>query len=215
MVAHAVARSFADDESSFRVQEMQHRVANSLQIVASLLMQSARKTASEEARLNLLDAHGRVIAIAAVQRRLAHSDTDDVDLRGYFDLLCEGLSDALIGDPARQSIVVDVDDVRVEADAAVNLGLIATELIINAIKHAFPGGRSGRITVRYRASGQGWSLTVADDGVGMPATRMRATPGLGTNIIEALARHLHANTVRLDGPSGATVSIIHRPTSPA
>jgi two-component sensor histidine kinase len=104
---------------------------------------------------------------------------------------------------------MDVDDSMVAADVSVSLGLIVTELVINALKHAFPGGRPGRIMVGYHAHGPNWTLSVADNGVGMPSSPALAKPGLGTNIIEALARQLDARVELTDAKPGASVAIKH------
>ena len=196
-------------EKGVLLQEMQHRVANSLQIIASVLMQSARKVLSEETRSYLRDAHSRVISIATLQHQLATSRIGDVELRPYFTELCESLSASMIRDHDQLSIEVRTDDSSVEADASVGLGLIVTELVINALKHAFPDGRAGKIVVEYNAKGADWTLSVSDTGAGMPKARARAKPGLGTSIVEALARQLHAQVQVGDANPGAAVSIIH------
>lgn len=157
-------------EKAVLLREIQHRVANSLQIIASVLMQSARRVQSQEARGHLQDAHHRVMSIAAVQRQLAISDLNDVALRPYFVQLCESLGASMIQDPAKLSIEVTVDDSVVPADKSVSLGLIVTELVINALKHGFPDGRRGRIVVQYKnldadirmgSVGPGTAITVA------------------------------------------------------
>ena len=120
---------------------MQHRVANSLQIIASVLMQSARRVQSEEARGHLQNAHRRVMSIAAVQRQLSHVQRRQRRTScTYLTQLCESLGASMIADK-RLSISVTVDDSVVEADVSVSLGLIVTELVINALKHAFPDQR--------------------------------------------------------------------------
>ena len=91
-------------EKAILLQEVQHRVANSLQIIASLLMQSARKVQSEEARGHLRDAHLRVMSIAAVQRHLSISSVGDVALAPYFAQLCGSLAASMIQEPLRLSI---------------------------------------------------------------------------------------------------------------
>jgi signal transduction histidine kinase len=156
-IARAEARQKDDllREKAILLQEVQHRVANSLQIIASLLMQSARKVQSDEARGHLHDAHHRVMSIAAVQRHLALSSVGDVPLRAYFAQLCESLGASMIHDPNRLSIAVIVDDSVVSANSSVSLGLIITELVINALKHAFPDQRQGKITIDYRWVGLG------------------------------------------------------------
>ena len=206
------AEKLKDDllrEKAILLQEIQHRVANSLQIIASILMQSARKVQSEETRLHLHDAHNRVMSVATVQKHLAVSRLEDVALGPYFDQLCESLGASMISDPKQLSIVVTTDESVVQADVSVSLGLIVTELVINALKHAFPAGSHGRIMVGYQAQGPNWTLSVGDDGVGMPDGLARAKPGLGTSIVEALARQLRARVKVADGRPGTDVSIIH------
>ena len=197
-------------EKAVLLQEVQHRVANSLQIIASVLMQSARKVQSEEARGHLQDAHHRVMSIAAVQRQLSESTLGDVQLRPYFLQLCQSLAASMIADPARLSIEVSVDESLAPASVSVSLGLIVTELVLNALKHAFPDQRKGTIAVDYHASGRNWAMSVSDDGVGMPEGEHAPKPGLGTGIVDALANQLEARVqVDSDRP-GTTVRITHQ-----
>ncbi len=112
-----------------------------------------------------------------------------------------------IRDHKKQSIGVSGNESRVGADVSVSLSLIVTELVINALKHAFPEDRAGKIIVDYRAQGPKWTLSVNDDGVGMPDAG--APPGLGTSIVEALARQLRARVTVADRDPGTSVSIIH------
>jgi two-component sensor histidine kinase len=208
-LARAEARQKDDliREKAILLQEVQHRVANSLQIIASVLMQSARKVQSEEARGHLQDAHHRVLSIAAVQRHLAVSTLNDVALRPYFVQLCESLAASMISDPTVLSIEVSVDGSVVDANSSVSLGLIVTELVINALKHAFPGHARGKIIVSYRSEGPDWSLSVKDDGIGMPTGTRKAKAGLGTGIIEALTKHLGASIQVIASNPGVTIAI--------
>jgi two-component sensor histidine kinase len=209
--ARAEARQKDDliREKAILLQEVQHRIANSLQIIASVLMQSARRVQSEEARGHLRNAHHRVMSIAAVQRHVAESSLGDVTLRPYFIQLCESLGASMIHDAERLSIVVTVDDSVVTANVSVSLGLIITELVINALKHAFPEQKHGKITVDYRSDGQGWALSVKDDGVGMPTGADKAKPGLGTGIIEALAKQLGGHIRVADTSPGTAFTLVH------
>jgi len=200
-------------EKAIMLQEVQHRVANSLQIIASVLMQSARKVQSEEARGYLRDAHHRVLSIAEVQRQLAASSLADVALRPYFSQLCQSLGASMIGDHDQLSIEVAVDDSVTSADVSVSLGLIITELVINALKHAFPGRRKGQILVDFHTEGANWTLSVTDDGVGMPTDPALTKPGLGTGIVEALSKQLHATIQVRDASPGTAVSLMHIPQS--
>jgi two-component sensor histidine kinase len=196
-------------EKAILLQEVQHRVANSLQIIASVLLQSARKVQSEETRASLRDAHGRVMSIATVQRQLAASGEGDVALQPYFAQLCQSLGASMIRDHDQLSLGVEVDASVVGADISVCLGLIVTELVINALKHAFPGERKGRIVVAYQSDGPDWSLSVGDNGVGMPPEAANAKPGLGTSIIDSLAKHMDAMVTTSDNHPGTRVLIAH------
>jgi two-component system, sensor histidine kinase PdtaS len=196
-------------EKAMLLQELQHRVANSLQIIASVLMQSARRVPSDETRVHLQDAHQRVMSIASMQKQLAVSGATNVGLRVYFTDLCRSIGASMIDDQNRISLSVTGDEGMTSPDMLVSLGLIVTELVINALKHAFPGHRAGQIRVDYRCHGAAWTLSVADNGVGMPTDPKDATPGLGTSIVKALAKHLGATVAMTDTFPGTTVSIIH------
>lgn len=197
-------------EKAILVKEIQHRVANSLQIIASVLMQSARRVQSEEARGYLQSAHHRVMSIAAVQRQLSAADGDNVVLRDYLVQLGESLSASMIPDPERLGLRVTVDDSVVPAELSVSLGLIVTELVINSLKHAFPEQQQGLIAVDYRSEGTDWTLSVIDDGVGMDTGENAPKAGLGTGIVEALTRNLDAELVVSDAEPGTAVVISHR-----
>jgi two-component sensor histidine kinase len=196
-------------EKAVLMQEAQHRVANSLQIIASLLMQSARNVQPEEPRGHLHDAHHRVMSIAAVQRHLAVSSPAEVALRPYFAHLCESLGASMIFDPKRLSIATIVDDSVVKASVSVSLGLIITELVINALKHAFMEDRPGKITINYRSDGPNWTLSVNDNGVGMPVDANEGKAGLGTGRVEALVRHLGSVIRVADAQPGTSVTLFH------
>lgn len=211
-VARAEARHKDDliREKAILVKEIQHRVANSLQIIASVLMQSARRVQSEEARGYLQSAHHRVMSIAAVQRQLSGSDGDTVVMRDYLVQLGESLSASMIPDPECLRLTVTVDDSVVPAALSVSMGLIVTELVINALKHAFPEKRQGLIAVDYRSEGTEWTLSVIDDGVGMDTGENAPKAGLGTGIVEALTRNLDAGIVVSDAKPGTAIVISHR-----
>ena len=196
-------------EKAVLLQEAQHRIANSLQIVASILMQSARRVQSDETSGHLKDAHGRLMSIAAVQRQLSTSSLGKVELRPYFTQLCKSLGASMIYDPELLSIEVVIDESVADPEISMSLGLVVTELVINALKHAFPGNSKGKIIVTYKSNGPKWTLSVKDDGVGMPADAIRAKPGLGTNIVESLAKRLDAEVQVTAANPGTTISLVH------
>jgi two-component sensor histidine kinase len=193
--------------------EIQHRVTNSLQIIASIIMLKARSVDSEETRRHLHDAHNRVISVAAVQQQLhASAAIGSMEMQPYLTRLCQALSHSMIGD--ERPIVLKVlgaGGVATCRDAE-SLGLIVTELVINSLKHAFNEDTSGgRINVAYEVSGTDWKLSVADNGVGKPEGVFAQSKkgGLGTGIVTALAKQLDAQVETLSGPEGTTVSLTH------
>ena len=191
------------------LQEVRHRVANSLQIIASVLLQNARKTRSEETRGHLQDAHHRVMSIAALERQLLGAGDGQVELRAYFTNLCESIAASMIGDHAQLSLVVTGTGGVVDARVSACLGLIVTELVINALKHAFPDQRRGTITVECEFQGPNWTLSVSDDGVGIARDPAHVRTGLGTSIVEALARQLLATVEVAPTHPGTRVAITH------
>jgi two-component sensor histidine kinase len=210
--ARADARHKEDlvQEKAVLLQEVQHRVANSLQIIASVLMQSARKVQSDEVRGHLHNAHHRVMSIAAVQKQLSTSLGGSVDLRIYLTQLCESLGASMIADPRRLSITVTADDSFVGADVSISLGFIVTELVINALKHAFPDQATGKIAIDYRSAGSDWTLSVTDNGIGMSSGNGSSKAGLGTGIVEALAKNLQGEIRLSDANPGTAVTITYR-----
>jgi PAS domain S-box-containing protein len=196
-------------EKEILMQELQHRVANSLQIIASVLLQSARRVQSEETRHYLRNAHNRVISIATLQKQLAVSVEDTVELRQYFQGLCDSIGASMIDDDGLITLHANADGSTVTANVATSLGLIVTELVINALKHAFPDReRTGDVGVDYRTHGDGFVLSVTDNGVGMEAGIGLSKPGLGTGIVDALAKQLGGTVEVTDTAPGTRVSIV-------
>ena len=195
--------------------EVQHRVANSLQIIASILLLKARNVQSEEARAHLRDVHKRVISVATVQRQLQQSSLSSaVDIGPYLTALCQGLTNSMIADERAIVISANSTPCTVTSEHAVSLGLIVTELVINAIKHGFPERRPGHIAVDFVASGSAWRLSVSDDGVGREENGSgKAHVGLGTSIVEALARQLKADVEISTARPGAATAIVHAPSA--
>jgi chemotaxis protein methyltransferase CheR len=196
-------------------EELQHRVANSLQIIASIILMKSRVVQSEETRVHLHDVHKRIISVAAVQKQLnaagASAATGSVDIAPYFTSLCESLATSMIGDTRPISLNVVGGAGSASSRDAESLGLIVTELVMNALKHAFPGDDDkGRITVAYDRAGQNWTLSISDSGVGKAGgTLDHKRSGLGTGIVRALSEQLDAQVETVTGPGGTTVSITH------
>jgi PAS domain S-box-containing protein len=202
------------ENNAMLLKEGRHRIANSLQIIASVMMLNARRTSSEETRGHLRDAHNRVMAIAELQQQLATSSEDAVAIGPYLTRLCQTISASMIPDPEILSIKVAAPDITVDPDVSVSLGLIVTELVINSLKHAFPDEASGRIDVSYVCEGPIWTLSISDNGVGMPRVPSKAIAGLGTSIVQALASQLGATVEVNNGSPGTRVEILHSASKP-
>jgi two-component sensor histidine kinase len=199
-------------EKETLLEELQHRIANSLQIIASIILMKARVVQSEETRFHLEDAHKRVLSIAAVQKQLhASGATGAIAIAPYLSKLCESLASSMIGGTRPISLKVVGEGGVATSRQAESLGLIVTELVMNALKHAFPGDKTkGQIIVAYDMIGTNWKLSISDNGIGKPDGGFaQGKSGLGTGIVKALAHQLDAQVETLAGPEGTTVSITH------
>ncbi|HEX5321455.1 MAG TPA: histidine kinase dimerization/phosphoacceptor domain -containing protein [Stellaceae bacterium] len=192
------------------LQEMNHRINNSLQIIASILLLKAHTVQSEETRRHLQDAHERVMSVAAVQEQLHPTPFGaQIEARPYLTKLCESLAASMIIDGQPVTIKVQAGVGSTTSEQAVSMGLIATELTINALKHAFPGGTQGQIVVSFDSTASAWRLSVSDDGIGISG-RLPESPvriGLGTSIVEALTRQLGGRVTTSAASPGTTVSV--------
>jgi PAS domain S-box-containing protein len=196
------------------LQEMQHRIANSLQIIASILSLKSRAVQSEETRLHLEDARQRVMSVAAVQQQLlASGHGGRIEIGPYLARLCEALAASMTNDDHPISLQVQADAGTASSTDAGSIGFLVTELVINAFKHAFVGDRdASRLVVAYEAAETGWRLTVSDNGIGTEKVHLGSamtTSGLGTIIVEALAKQLGARVDTVRNPQGTTVSITY------
>ena len=192
------------------LREMRHRIANSLQIIASILLLKAGAVTSEETKNELRAAHQRVMSVAAVQSHLHASEgIEQIEIGPYLTKLSSGLASSMV-DPRQQiEITVTADAGTLPTSHAVSIGLIVTELIINALKYAFPNSaKSARIGVTFEKAKADWKLTVADNGVGRQAIEgAKGSTGLGTALIAALAKQLGAQITETSSREGMTVEV--------
>ena len=134
-----------------------------------------------------------------------------MEMQPYLSKLCEALAHSMIGEEQSISLKLLGEGGSATCRDSESLGLIVTELVINALKHAFSAEKkAGRITVSYEVSGTDWKLSVADNGIGKPdGVFAQPKSGLGTGIVKALAKQLDSQVETLSGPKGTTVSITH------
>lgn len=177
-------------ERDLFLREFDHRVKNNFSMVAGLLDMQRRRTTDPATKEALAAALARVEGIARAHAHLyrGSTGTTGTDIRNYLGELCAALADTL---PTQQEIEFEcsVDAAVLPRERAVSIGLVVNELVTNAAKHAFVGREHGTIRIRFAAHGNGWRLTVADDGVGLPAERPGERNGaLGRRLVDAFAR---------------------------
>jgi chemotaxis protein methyltransferase CheR len=192
------------------LREMRHRIANSLQIIASILLLKAGAVTSEETKNELRAAHQRVMSVAAVQSHLhASNGIEQIEIGPYLTKLSSGLASSMVDPRQHIDITVNAEAGALPTSHAVSIGLIVTELIINAVKYAFPVPRSaGRILVTFEMAKSDWKLTVADNGSGRRETdEPSGSTGLGTALVAALAKQLKAQVSEDSSEKGLAVAV--------
>jgi two-component sensor histidine kinase len=200
------------------LREVNHRVANSLQLITSLIELQARKVTDPVARQLLRQAAERVDAVTLVHRRLYTGDNVEfVEMDDYLAGLVEELQRATqatepAGTVLGSRIELTAEPIRVETDKAVPIGLIVNELVTNALKYAYPKGSFGPVRVKLQRgageAGEILRLTVEDDGIGYPlADTAPKGSGLGSLIVGSMAQSLRA-TVALDRDHRGTRFVI-------
>ena len=203
--------ALADREALLR--ELHHRVKNNLQIVLSLLSLQLQQLGRSDAADLLRDAHVRIQTMALAHDQLYRSpDLSRVPLDSYLASTIANVRQVYADRAARVRLSATAEPVSVDFDAAVRAGMLVNELVVNALKHAFPGEASGLIRVDLRQEGAGgFVITVADDGVGMPAGfDVETSDHLGLQLAGDFARQLGGTLEFVEGP-GTTVRVPCRP----
>jgi two-component sensor histidine kinase/CheY-like chemotaxis protein len=196
-------------EREVLLREVNHRVGNSLQIIASLLHLQANASTQEDVKAALTNAMGRVAAVAQVHRRLYTShDLKNVLLNQYLDALLDDLRRSAEGNRMSQ-LTLKADPVEIDPDRAVAIGIIVNELVMNAVKYAYPDG-AGPIRVALDASGDDLVLSISDDGVGHNARTDPRSTGMGQHIVTAMASKLEASVERDPDHAGTRIVLRFR-----
>ena len=192
-------------EKTVLLQEVHHRVKNNLAVISSLLNMKADVTDDAVAKVALEDSQRRVHSIALIHELLYGSEhLDRINFADYTQQLVQVLTANFGGEPGRIAIRMDMEPIELGLHSAVPAALILNELVSNALKHAFPGGRRGEVHISFRESEPGnLELAIEDDGVGSPdVLAERKTKSLGLQIVRILTTQL-GGTLRQE-PSGGT-----------
>jgi two-component sensor histidine kinase len=191
-------------ERELLLREVNHRVGNSLQIIASLLHLQASSATQDDVKAALTNAMGRVAAVAQVHRRLYTSqDLKSVLLNQYLDALLDDLRRSAEGNRMSR-LTLKAEPIEIDPDRAVAIGIIANELVMNAVKYAYPDG-AGPIHVDLRADGNDIVLSISDDGVGSNGKSDPRSTGMGQRIVSAMATKLEATVERDPDHAGTRI----------
>jgi two-component sensor histidine kinase len=189
------------------MQELTHRVKNSLQSIASMVMIEARSHKSGEGKAALERVSHRINALGQLYAKLSKSNTvEAVDVATYLDDLCHDLIASVNNGVTAISLKTDIESALLPTDQAIPVGLIVNELVTNAIKYAFAPNTKGMVLVTFKREPGRLRLTVADDGTGFDP--QRADSGLGGRLVEGFAQQLGGKLERDSGSQGTTVSLI-------
>lgn len=184
----------ANERLSALLHEANHRVANSLQLVISMIGMQARMVTDPAAGLALADTERRIRAIAMVHRKLYTSENvTSVVMSDYLEAIVEELRNSWTSSDRRTHISLSADPIELKTDKAISLGVMVSELVSNASKYAYPPEIEGEVRVRLSSpqSGQ-FQLVVEDDGIGMMPELVQGT-GLGSRLLGAMAQSLGAS----------------------
>ena len=196
------------DERAILLREVNHRVGNSLQLVASFLHLQATSAPESEVKTALREANSRVMAVAQVHRRLFTSDNvRTVALDDYLSGLLGDLSRSTEREGVGDFLTLKAERVDIDPDRAVAVGMIVTELVINAFKYAYPGGNGPIRVLLTSDTPNQCTLAVEDDGVGASATPPSKGTGLGQIIIRAMASKLETKVDYQAQPVGTRAAL--------
>lgn len=198
----------ARDRAELLLGEVNHRVANSLALVASLVRLQAGAISDPAAREALEETQARISAIAGIHRKLYTShDIRFVEIDEYLASLAQELSTAMHEAGHRSAIRLDVENLKVATDKAVSIGVIVTELVTNAFKYAYRDREPGEVRIRLRRRDEATAeLAVEDDGIGWTGEGKASGSGLGTRIVRAMAVNLGCSATYGRPAAGTQVS---------
>jgi two-component sensor histidine kinase len=196
--------------------EIHHRVKNNLQIVSSLLRLQSGKFADPAVRDVFTECRDRINAMARLHEQLYDErGQSHLDFAPHLRELTEMLLRSHTPTECKLTLNLSADQVPLNLDQSILLSLIANELLLNALKHAFPGRPTGKLDAELTTDRDRVTLTIRDDGNGIvpPATEIRAQRGTGIDLVQAMSRQLGGEFVVSRMPAGGTCATISFPSS--
>jgi two-component sensor histidine kinase len=197
------------EEKEVLIKEIHHRVKNNLQIISSLISLQASYTTEPEAQEMFQESKNRIRSMALIHEKLYISDDlAKIEFSEYLQSLVNMLVQFFKKKLTFVELDVNCDKIYFDIDTAISLGLIINELLSNCFKHAFKEGESGRVSIDLQSVGNGYQLSVADNGIGFPENiDFRETDSLGLQIVQTLTIQLKG-ALELDRSTGTKFNII-------
>jgi PAS domain S-box-containing protein len=192
-------------EKETLLKEIHHRVKNNMQVISSLISLQAQQATELETVEMLKESQSRIRSMALIHEKLYRSGSlAEIDFGDYVDSIIDELLRMFNVAPGAITITTDVENVLFGVDTAIPCALIINELVSNSLKHAFPDGATGEVTITLHQINGTYELTVADNGEGLPPNfDFRATDSLGMQLVTALVNQLDG-TITLDRTKGTT-----------
>jgi two-component sensor histidine kinase len=195
-------------EKEVLLQEIHHRVKNNLQTIVSLLTLQSLKIEDKKALESFEESVHRIHSMALVHEKLYHSkDLSQVIFKDYVETMVKELF-AVNKTNTEVTLKLDIQNINLSIDLAIPCGLILNELVINALKHAFPGNRKGMILLSmHTIHDEKYQLVVQDNGIGLPDdVVLLSNRTLGLQLVKGLTEQLHGE-LKIVRENGTTFTI--------
>ena len=199
----------ARDRAEVLLAEVNHRVANSLAMVGSMVRMQARASGNDETKRILADTQARINAVGIVHKQLYTStNVQSVTMPDFLPKLLDQIEGSLRTEGLTANLLKEIEPLELPTDQAISLGIIVTEWVTNAFKYAYPNG-SGEIQVKLKKREDGFAqISVEDDGVGRGTDASPKGTGLGTKLVKALAASLGGEIEYLDRRPGTEARLV-------
>ena len=196
------------EEKDLMMKEIHHRVKNNFMIIQSLLQLQSRHIDDEDVLEIFKESQNRIKSMAFVHQRLyQHDNLKKINFGDYPETLASDIFKSYVSNPDQITLDIDTEDVALDIDTAIPLGLILNELISNSLKYAFPEGRKGKLMVKSYLKDNRYNLIVSDNGIGIPEElNYEKLNSLGLKLIYSLSEQIGAK-VKIDTTNGTMFKI--------